>query len=174
MIRVMKPTLFFVFVLTLCVASCGEPESRVVLEISADFEPTQELDQLEITVAAGTAEASEIICNPHLEVFSLESGSATGVSLPLSIEIKPGAIFNKVLYVRVVGRFWGTVRIKTERMVSLTGGDVIQTFSLERDCLGQGTGRGMHCVNGQAMASPYWRIFDEGYHVFPEQACFEP
>lgn len=148
---------------------CKTAENRVVLEINmAGFSPEIELDRVEVTIAASSTEQGDALCVPATVLFAVDSADATDLPVadfPLRIAVKPGQEFNKILYVRVLGWQSGTVRLKTERMVSLQGGDVQLQLLLPVDCLGVGTGVGQHCVGGLAMESPYGRIFDDNLNV---------
>jgi hypothetical protein len=107
-------------------------------------------------------------------VFVVDPADATdfpAVDFPLRIAVKPGQIYDKILYVRVIGRQDGTVRLKTERMVSLQGGDVTLQVLLTADCISVGTGAGQHCVGGLAQESPYGTIFDQNLNVETTEPC---
>ncbi len=160
------------------VGGCGQPDNRVVVEVAvAGFSPREELDRLEVTVAASATEAGDALCTPYSRTFAVDPDDATDLSpvtFPLRIAIKPGDMYDKILYVRVRGWQSGSLRLKSERMVSLQGGDVELQILLPRDCLGVGTGAGQHCLGGLAMESPYWPIFDEGLNVEPgAPSCVE-
>jgi len=149
---------------------CGGAEDRAVVEITMGFSPRAELDQVEVTIAASATDQGDQLCAPYSRVFAVDPADATDtepVSFPLRIAVKPGPIYNKILYVRVRGWQDGTLRLKSERMVSLQGGDVRLEVLLPADCLGIGTGTGQHCVGGFAMESPYGPIFDDNLHVEP-------
>lgn len=165
-------------VLVLLSGGCETEGNRVVLEIvMAGYSPAIELDRVEVTIAASSTEQGDALCAPATVAFALDSSDASGLPVaefPLHIAVKPGALYDKILYVRVLGWRSGTVRLKTERMVSLQGGDVDLQLVLPADCLGVGTGAGQHCVGGLAMESPYGPIFDDNLNVVPgAQSCVE-
>jgi hypothetical protein len=124
-----------------------------------------------VTISASRTEQGDALCEPFTQTFPLTPGAAGWISLPYVIAVEPGDTYDKVLFIRVVGLASGTVRYKTERMVSLSGGEVIVDIRLTEDCLGVGTGRGMHCFGGFPLESPYWQIFDENLHVESGQSC---
>lgn len=153
---------------------CGSSDNRVVMEITtAGFSLEGELDQLEVTIVASSDEQGDVRCAPFSQLYTVSSADATDFPVPdfpLRIAVKPGRIFDKILFVRVRGLNSGTVRLKTERMVSLQGGDVQLQLVLPVDCLGVGTGAGQHCVGGLAMDSPYGGVFDDAFATDP---CME-
>ena len=170
--------LWIIAVLVLLGGGCETHENRVVLEIiMAGYSPEIELDRVEVTIAASSTEQGDALCAPGTVAFALDSGDASGLPVaefPLHIAVKPGPIYDKILYVRVLGWRSGTVRLKTERMVSLQGGDVQLQLVLPVDCLGVGTGAGQHCVGGLAMESPFGQIFDDDLNVAPSApSCVE-
>lgn len=153
-------------------AGCSEDVDHVVVSIEAgDMDPAAELDTLEITVTASRSEAGDELCEPYTISLALNGGGDDVISLPFTLELEPGSIYDKLVYVRVVGLQAGTVRYKTERMASLAGGDVRVQVEFINACLGVGTGERQHCVDGQSVESPFWRIFDESEFVQAGQAC---
>lgn len=149
---------------------CEDVGDRVVVEITMGFSARAELDQVEVTIAASATDQGDQLCAPYSKMFAVDPADATNtepVSFPLRIAVKPGAVYNKILYVRIRGWQSETLRLKSERMVSLQGGDVRLEVLLPADCLGIGTGAGQHCVGGFAMESPYGPIFDDNLHVEP-------
>ena len=159
-----------VLLMALC-GGCEDVGNRVVVEINAGFAPETQLHEVEVTIAASATVEGDQICAPYSRFFTVGTADGTDVELttfPLTIAVKPGPIYNKVLYVRVRGWQWGNLKLQSERMVSLLGGDVQLEMLLRADCLGIGTGAGQHCVGGLAMRSPYGPIFDDNLHVAPE------
>jgi len=154
-----------------CTGGCEGVGNRVVVEVNmAGFSPQEELDEVEVTIAASATAEGDRLCEPYTRMFAVDPVDASHlpfVIFPLRIAVKPGAIYDKILYVRVRGWQDGIVRLKTERMVSLRGGDVQLQVLLPRDCIGVGTGAGRHCVGGLAMESPYGPIFDDNLNVAP-------
>jgi hypothetical protein len=168
------PLLLAVVVAGLSAGSCADPGDRVVLEITlAGFVPSAEVDRLEITVAASRTVTGDALCAPwtHEYAVSTDATDVPPVGFPLRIAVEPGPTYDKILFVRVIGRKSTTVRLKTERMVSLQGGDVGLQVLLTADCIGVGTGAGQHCVGGLAQESPYGAIFDQGLHVETTEPC---
>ena len=154
------------------VGACVETEDRVVVEITASgVNVAEELDTLELTVTASRTAAGDSLCVPYTVTYSLATADSSRIELPYSVEVVPGATFDKLVYVRVVGRHYGTVRYKSERMASLSGGDSRLHVVISADCLGVGTGYGQHCQGGLATESPYARIFDEDQYVVPGEKC---
>ena len=156
------------------VPGCVDNPDHVVIEISASsLDVTHELDKLEITITASRTGAGDALCEPFKLSYSLSTADATQVTLPFQLEVKPGGIYDKLIYIRVVGKHYGTTRYKTERAASLAGGDSVVNVSITADCLGVGTGLGQHCQGGVATASPYAAIFDDGQYVEAGEACRE-
>ncbi|MFH2007583.1 MAG: hypothetical protein ABI333_13440 [bacterium] len=155
--------------------ACVEEIDHVVVALTADgLDIAHELDTLEITVTASSNAAGTELCEPHTIYYSLDPGDATHITLPFQLEITPGSIYDKLLYLRVVGKHYGTARFKTERAASLAGGDSVLNVSITADCLGVGTGYGQHCQGGVATDSPFAAIFDEGQYVEAGEACRAP
>jgi hypothetical protein len=151
---------------------CQERVDRVVVEIgAAGFIPTQQLDEIEVTISASRTVEGDQLCEPYAETFNLDPTGLDPVTLPLRIAVEPGDVYDKVLYVRVVGRFDGTIRLKAERMVSLAGGDVTLQVLLTADCIGVGTGAGRHCQAGLPLESPLSEIFDDRRFVEGGEQC---
>jgi hypothetical protein len=149
---------------------CEDVGDRVVVKLSMGFSPSAELDEVEVIIAASATDQGDQLCAPYSKIFVVDSADATDTettSFPLRIEVRPGQTYDRILYVRVRGWQDGTLRIKTERMVSLQGGDVLLEILLPADCLGIGTGAGQHCVGGLTMESPYGPIFDDNLYVEP-------
>jgi hypothetical protein len=149
---------------------CEDVGDRVVVEIIMGFSPRLELDQVEVTIAASATVQGDQLCAPYSKIFTVDPSDASDLELvtfPLRIAVKPGETYDKILYVRVRGWQSGSLRLKSERMVSLQGGDVWLQVLLPADCLGVGTGAGQHCVGGLAMESPFGPIFDDNLHVEP-------
>ena len=138
---------------------CEEPDS-VILDLSADFQVGGQLTELEVSIAASGSPEGEPVCTPFTYLFNLDPNASAYVELPLSIRVKPGADYDRILYVRVRGYLKGMLRLKMERMVSLRGGEVRLPLELLEECLGVATGRSQHCVNGAVVQSPYWPIFE--------------
>lgn len=167
--RSLRPMLWIPVALAL--TACGV-EDHVVVELEAvGMDPTAELDTLELTITASRTTAGDELCQPYTTRFALDSSGGDAITLPYALRLEPGSLYDKLVYVRVVGLRDGTVRYKTERMASLSGGDVRMQVQLTADCLGVGTGERRHCVGGAAEESPYWRIFDEGEFVQAGEAC---
>ncbi len=168
----------FVGLVLVAASGCEDPGNRVVVEVNIGFAPAEELDRVEVTIAASATVEGDSICAPYSQMFAVDPDDATDIPLatfPLRIAVKPGSTYNKILYVRVRGWQSGSVRLKTERMVSLNpGGDVRLEMLLPYDCIGIGTGAGQHCVGGFAMRSPYGAIFDDNLHVASDaESCVE-
>ena len=150
----------------LCVAvvggiSCEEVDHVVVtVNAAADLESNKLPDTLHIMVAAEDT-GNEVICGPQ-EVASYPVESGTGhIELPFTFEIKPGSEFDDVLYVRIEGKQGGAVIFRTDRMASLSGGDVEFDIVISNDCVvdsGDGdisTNSRNHCYGGEWEPSPY-------------------
>jgi hypothetical protein len=153
-------------------AGCVDNPDHVVIQDAAPYlDVSAELDTLEVTLTASRTSAGDALCEPFALTYSLAAADATRVTLPFELEVKPGTVYDKLVYVRVVGRHYGTTRFKTERAASLAGGDSVVHVSITADCLGVGTGAGQHCQGGLATASPYAAIFDEGQYVEANEAC---
>ncbi|MFH2007555.1 MAG: hypothetical protein ABI333_13300 [bacterium] len=151
---------------------CQDRVHRVVIEIaSAGFIPTQQLDEIEVTISASRTATGDQLCEPYTRRFNLDPTEPEPITLPLRIAVEPGDVYDKVLYVRVVGRFDGTIRLKAERMVSLAGGDVTLQVLLTSDCIGVGTGAGQHCQAGLPLESPLSEIFDDRRFVEGGEQC---
>jgi hypothetical protein len=154
-------------------AGCGEPDVVVVRLSAADFTAASELDSLEVTVAAAGSADGTPVCRPHTETFELSADESGFVELPLSIRVRPGPRYDRILYVRVRGYLNDMLRLQMERMISLRGGTLELELELLEDCLGVGTGATRHCVNGAEVSSPYAAIFDDEKLWDPEP-CVEP
>ncbi len=169
-IRLAPRLIWLTLALAMVGGGCEDVGDRVVVEIAMGFSPTAELDQVEVTIAASATEQGDQLCAPYSRIFMVDSADATDsepTTFPLRIEVRPGELYNKILYVRVRGWQYSTLRLKTERMVSLQGGDLLLEILLPADCLGIGTGTGQHCVGGLTMESPYGPIFDDNLNVEP-------
>jgi hypothetical protein len=170
--RTVRTHLWILVLFVWQLAGCPGEVDHVVLEIAAgDWDPVAELATLEITVTASRTTAGDELCEPYTVSFSLDGSGSDPISLPFTLEFEPGNIYNKIVFVRVVGRQDGTVRYKTERMASLTGGDVRVQVEIDEACLDVGTGERHHCADGQSVESPFWRIFDESEFVQAGEAC---
>jgi hypothetical protein len=151
-------------------AGCAFDGDRVVVELSAtDFYPAVELDSLWITVTA--SRQGDARCVPFTEVVSLVPGYPGSVTLPATIEIRAGSVYDQILFVRVEGKQGGELRLRDERMASLGGGDVRLDVALSGACLDVGLGPGERCQGGAVDESPFWRIFDEREGVDSGEAC---
>jgi hypothetical protein len=149
---------------------CAGPGDRVVLEISAPgLDAVRELDSLWVTVTA--SRAGDARCEPFTEVLSLVPGYPGSETLPVTVAIRAGEVYDQILFVRIEGKRDGAVRLRDERMASLGGGDVRVTVALAAACLDVGLDPGELCQEGVVGESPYWRIFDEGEGVAPGEAC---
>ena len=148
---------------------CGS-EDHVVVELSASgFDAVQELDTLWLTVTA--SRLGDTLCEPFTEVVSLVPGFRGSVTLPVTVEVKAGAVNDQVHFIRIEGKRGGALRLRDERMASLGGGDVHLTVALTGACLDVGLDRGELCQDGVVSESPYWRIFDEGEGVQAAESC---
>lgn len=153
-------------------SACG-PQPGAQLRLSADFEPATELTHLEITVAASSSPEGDRICEPSTRLLWLDPNQPGWVSLPLTIWIQAGGAFDRILYVRVRGYLNGMLRLQTEQMASLRGGNATLDLTLLASCIGVGTGRGQACINGVEIQSPYAPIFDKGLGVESDIACLK-
>lgn len=151
-------------------AGC-EDEPLVLLRIDASNATASQLDTLEVTVTASRTDTGDALCAPSTKTFVLDPVDSDRVELPLTIAVKPGREYDRIVYVRVVGRYLGSVRIKTERIASLQGGVVTLHIPLTADCLFQGIGRTQHCVNGVVQESPLSPILDDGLYVEEGTPC---
>ena len=96
------------------IPGCVDNPDHVVIEISASsLDVTHELDKLEITITASRTSAGDALCEPFKLSYSLSTDDATHVTLPFQLEVKPGGIYDKLIYIRVVGKHYGTTRFKT-------------------------------------------------------------
>jgi hypothetical protein len=149
---------------------CTGEGDRVVLKISAlGFDAGRELDSVWVTVTA--SRPGDTRCEPFSEVVSLVPGYPGSVTPPVTVEVRAGALYDQILFVRIEGKRAGTVRVRDERMASLGGGDVRVDVSLAAACLDVGLEQGELCQDGVVAESPYWRIFDEGEGVQPGERC---
>ena len=162
--------IFGVVSAAICIG-CSSQAQRVVVEISAGFSAVDELDRLTVTVVASRTVQGDELCEPYTQNFSIDGTEFEQVSLPLRIAVEPGENYNKILYVRVVGRSEGTVRIKMEKMISFYAGELDMSFLMTQDCLGVGTGRGQICQSGLPVRSPYAPIFDDDLNVIKNDQC---
>jgi hypothetical protein len=152
---------------------CATEANHVVLELSApDFDAAGELDSLWVTVTASRTD--DALCAPFTEVLSLVPGYQGTVTLPATVEIRAGAVYDQVLFVRIEGKREGVLRLRDERMASLGGGDVRLQWALAAACLDVGLERGELCQDGAVEESPYWQIFDEGEGVQDQERCTSP
>ena len=152
---------------------CVQNVNHVVVELSADgVDIANELDTIEVTITASRNSAGTELCIPHTITYTLDPADASRIDLPFELEISPGETFDKLVFLRVVGLHYGTVRYKSDRAASLGGGDSVVHVAITADCLGVGTGLGQHCQGGLATSSPYADIFDE--HMFVNgEACVD-
>lgn len=169
------PTLLAAATTAALLLGCIDNPDHVVIEITAPgLDIAHELDQLEVTITASRTSAGDALCEPFTLTYSLDTADtadATNITLPYRLEVQPGSVYDKLIYIRVVGKHYGTTRFKTERAASLSGGDSVLNVNITADCLGVGTGHGQHCQGGVATASPYAAIFDEGQYVEADEAC---
>jgi hypothetical protein len=154
---------------TLLAAGCAEKD-HVVIELSASgFNPVQELDSVWVTVTA--SRLGDTLCEPFTEVVSLVPGFTGSVTLPATVEVEAGSVYDQVLFVRVEGKRGGVLHLRDERMASLAGGDVRLDVVMTGSCLDVGLDEGELCQDGVVSESPYWRIFDEGEGVQAGESC---
>lgn len=159
--------------LTGCGDDGGSHTDQVVLEITTSLpgEVGSELDTLEITVKA-TADASECASTETL-VLDPAWENPDGfpvIALPYDIAIRPGQVYDGQVFIRVEGKQDGTVRFRNDRAASLQGGTVQIRIVISPECLDAGTDPGMHCQDGQAAASLFWREFED---LQAAEACWE-
>lgn len=148
-----------------------DDHSQVLIRIEASFLTARQLDTLEVTVTASRTDTGDALCDPTTREFSLDPMKENHVTLPLIIAVLPGQQYDRILYVRVVGRSAGSIQIKTERIVSLQGGEVTLRIPLTSDCLSKGIGRTEHCVEGIVQESPLYPIMDDKLYVEEGTSC---
>ena len=148
---------------------CGSGD-HVVVELSASgLNPVLELDTVWLTITA--SRLGDGMCEPFTEVISLGPGFPGSVTVPATVEIKAGSVYDQFLFVRIEGKKGGVLRLRDERMASLGGGDVHLEVVLSGSCLDLGLESGELCQDGLVSESPYWRTFDEGEGVETGTSC---
>ncbi len=151
---------------------CEEPPNHVQVEITSEsLDMGVDLDSLVLTITASHSATGYELCEPYSVSYSLVSGEASSIDLPYTLEIAPGAYYDQVVLMRVVGKLGSQVRFRTERAASLGAGPVVIPVALSTGCLDVGLEPGEHCLDGVGMESPFGRIFDEGLNVQPGADC---
>ena len=168
--RRVAPALLLVSLISALPGCASEEADHVVLELSAPwFSAVHELDSLWVTVTASRLDNA--LCEPSTEVLSVVPGFQGSISLPATVEIKAGVVYNQILFIRIEGKRDGALRLRDERMASLGGGDVRLQWTLAAACLDVGLEPGELCQDGVVGESPYWQIFDEGEGVQDGEPC---
>lgn len=157
--------------------ACGEPPERVVVRIAAPaLTIPGDLDLVVVSYSASEDGTPLRACEPAHVVLPLSEETTDATEpipaiLPIRLAFEPGSRFDQRLFLRVEGYRQGVLRLRTERMASLRGGDVRMDIELTPSCLDRGIESRQHCLYGLVDRAPYAGIFDTGDDVVRGVSC---
>jgi hypothetical protein len=155
-------------------SGCQRGDDRVTISIKAEgVEPAAELDELRITLTASRTASGDELCEPFTIRLPIGPDDPNAITVPFRVAVHPGALFGKLLFVRLEGLFAQEVRWRDEQATSLAGGALTLEFRLAPDCLDVGTAPGEICHDGIVESSRYAAIFNDHQLVLDGERCVQ-